>query len=252
MTIEERLRAYSDSMEKVQVEDDRLQETIRVSKAALYQSEMETPLSGMEFLICQAGYIRKRWWLAQAFVLLALWLFLFAGGIPARLQRCVGVVAPLFIILVMPELWKSRNYGCMEIEAASRFSIKKVYAARMLWLLTVDVLLLSLFFAASVLTTRVTLWEMIVQFLLPMNVTCSICFQGLCSSRTDSGYYALGMSLLWTGVWTLIVLQEKVYETVTAPVWAIAVLLSVLLCGCSIYRVWKKCGNYLEVNPIWN
>lgn len=280
MTLEERLRAYAlsggpadeeerrayvlsggpadEEKQRVHalsgdpVDEERLRETIRVAKEAWYRGALETPVSGLEFLLRQAGYIRKRWWAAQALVLLTLWLLLFVSGTTVYARRSMGILAPLFVLLVVPELWKSQNCGCMEVEAVSYFSIRRVYAARMVWFLLTDVLLLSLFFAASALTLRVTIGEMVVQFLLPMNVTCCICFGGLCSNRSDSGYFAFGMSLVWTGIWSLVVLQEQIYQAITAPMWAAAVVLSVLLGGCSAYRVWRNCGRYWEVQVLWN
>mgnify|MGYP006990195710 CR=1 FL=1 len=46
-------------------------------------------------------------------------------------QRILGVVASLFIILIIPELWKNQTYQSMEIEATSYYSLRQIYAARM-------------------------------------------------------------------------------------------------------------------------
>ena len=48
------------------------------------------------------------------------------------IQRSMGVIASLFVILIIPELWKNRTFQCMEIEASSYYSLRQVYAARML------------------------------------------------------------------------------------------------------------------------
>lgn len=252
MTFEERMRTYCGSTEDVEINEEKLRKTIQLSKAALYQGSMQNPLSQTEFLLQQFGYIRKRWWAAQAVALLILWLFLFMNGTSAYTRRCMGILAPLFVILLMPELWKSRNCGCMEVEAVSYFSVRKIYAARMLWFLMADILLLSIFFTVSVLTLKLTIGEMVIQFFLPMNVTCCICFCGLGSNRADSDYVTFGMSMAWIGIWILVVLQEKIYQAITAPVWVSAVVLSVLFCARSIYKVWKNCEQYWEVNLLWN
>lgn len=36
----------------------------------------------------------------------------------------MGVASSLFVILMIPELWKNRSCGCMEIEAASCYSLR--------------------------------------------------------------------------------------------------------------------------------
>ena len=51
----------------------------------------------------------------------------------------MGVVATLFVILIIPELWKNRSCECMEIEATSYYSLKQVYATRMLLFGVTDV-----------------------------------------------------------------------------------------------------------------
>lgn len=248
MTVEEKLRAYSERMKVVRVDEEKLEETIRISKSVWYQAERETLMSGLEFLLRQACYIRKRWWLAQALVLFVLWNSLFVNGAAAYQQRIMGIIAPVFVILLMPELWKSQNCGFMEIEAVSYFSIRRIYAARMLLFGMADILLLSVFFAASAFMLRVTIGEMVVQFCLPMLITCCICFHGLCSNRADSEYIAFGMSLLWMAVWLLVVLQERVYAMITVPVWVAMVLLSSGYFAYTVYKVWKSCGRYWEVN----
>lgn len=252
MTLEERLRAYSDLQEPFQIEEESIQQTILASKNAWYQGEQESHLSGLDFLFQQAGFIRKRYWLFQAIVLLFLWWFLFMNGSTAYAQRSMGIMAPVFVILLFPELWKNQNNASMEIEAASCFSIRRIYAARMLLFAIVDILMLSLFFLTAAFTLKLTIGSVIVQFFLPMDVTCCICFGSLCSNKADSGYLAFIMSLIWIAVWTLIVMQESVYRLITAPVWGAMILLSIIYLIYSIHRVWKNCGRYWEVNLSWN
>ena len=61
----------------------------------------------------------------------------------------MGILAPSFVILILPELWKNRSNGAMEVEGATFFSIKNIYAARMLLFGMVDVCLLSVFLITS-------------------------------------------------------------------------------------------------------
>lgn len=252
MTMEEKLKEYADSQEDMQVDEARVWKTIQASKEALYESEMEVPMSGLAFLFQQAGYIRKRWWLAQGIVLAVLWWLLFLGGNSAYMQRSMGIMTPLFTILILPELWKNQSSASMEIEGASYFSIRKIYAARMLLFAMVDVLLLTVFFLAAAVTLKLTAAQIVVQFFLPMNVTCCICFRSLSSNRSGSGYAALAVSLVWVAVWTLVIMKDEVYQRIAGPIWAAVVLFSVIYLIYSVRRVWKNCGQYWEVNLSWN
>lgn len=250
MTLEERLKGYSDR--EVEVKEEKILKTIEVSKMALYQGEAEGSLSGFAFIFWQAGFIQKRWWFAQALILGALWVLLYVSGGSFYMQRYMGILTSLFAILLIPELWKNQNYGAMEIEGAAYFSIRKIYTARMLLFTLADILMLSMFFVAAAFTVKLTVGQIVVQFFLPMNVTCCICFGNLCSSRTGSYYRAWGMSLLWIAVWMLIIMKEDVYKLISVPVWAGAVAFSVLYLIYCVYRTWKNCGQYWEVNPSWS
>lgn len=252
MTLEERLKEYAGSREDIQVDEARVWKTIQVSKKMLYESEMEVPMSAPAFLFQQAGYIRKRWWIAQGIVLAVLWRLLLLGGSSAYVQRSMGILMPLFVILIFPELWKNQSSVSMEIEGASYFSLRKIYAARLLLFAMVDVLLLTVFFLAAAATLKLTAEQIIVQFFLPMNVTCCICFRSLSSNRSGSGYAALGVSLIWVAAWLLIIMKDEVYRLITGPVWAAAVTFSVIYLIYSVRRVWRNCGQYWEVNLSWN
>ena len=149
MTLEEKLNVYAKLQEPFPVEEEAVQRTILAAKGAWYLGEQESCLSRLDFLLRQAGYIRKRCWLLQAAVLLSLWLLLFLNGSAASTQSMMGILAPVFVILLIPELWKSQHHASMEIEAVSYFSIRKLYAARMLLFAAADVLMLSLFFLAA-------------------------------------------------------------------------------------------------------
>lgn len=252
MTLEDKLALYSRLTDTPQAEEESIERTIQASMDALYQSEMEVPMSGFSFLFQQAGFIRKRWWIIQAAILTVLWYLLWSSHSSVYIQRSMGMMAPLFTVLILPEIWRNRSSASMEIEGASYFSIRKIYAARMLLFAMADLLLLSLFFLASAFTLKLSAAQIVIQFLLPMNVTCCICFQSLCSNKSGSEYSAFAGILIWTAVWMQIILRQTVYQKISAPVWAGAVLLSVFYLIYCVCRVWKTCGEYWEVNPSWN
>ncbi len=79
-----------------------VKETIRRSMNALYESEAERTLSKLEFLYQQGRYIHKYLWLLQGAVLLVLWNILKVLGSGYYCQRCMGIGASLFAILLLP------------------------------------------------------------------------------------------------------------------------------------------------------
>ena len=79
-------------------------------QVAFYKQESENYLSSFEFLYQQGKYIHKRWWLLQAIVLLILWSILTTTENNDYLQKSIGAATPLFTILILPDLWKNRNF----------------------------------------------------------------------------------------------------------------------------------------------
>lgn len=236
----------------IQPREEKILLAIQGSKEALYRSEKEKTLTQLEFLYGQMRYMKKYWWLLQAAVLAALWWIMYTAGNSFYVQKSMGVMAPLFAVLLLPELWKNRTSGAVEIEGAAYYSLRQIYAARMMLFALADILLISTFFLASSFTLRITAWEMSVHFLLPFSITCCICFGTLCSRRWGSEYLAVGLCLLWTVIWVRIILDEGLYKKLSAPVLLCTILLSALYVCYSVYRTLKNCENCWEVNAGWN
>ena len=88
----------------------------------------------------------------------------------------------------------------------------------------------------------------LIQFILPMNVTCCICFRLLCSKGDDYVSSTLFSCLIWIAVWTLVVLKDSIYEHISTSIWCGMMILSVLYLCYSIWRVWKCSERYYESN----
>lgn len=246
MTVDEKLHAYAKNQKDRNIDEKKLQQTIIKSKEAYWDGEIERNMSWLEFLYQQASYIQKHWWFAQGAVLLILWMTMFLSDSSIYTRRCMGILAPSFVILILPELWKNRSNGAMEVEGATFFSIKNIYAARMLLFGMVDVCLLSVFLITSTFVLQIAFMDILIQFILPMNVTCCICFRLLCSKGDDYVSSTLFSCLIWIAVWTLVVLKDSIYEHISTSIWCGMMILSVLYLCYSIWRVWKGSERYYE------
>ena len=100
-------------------DESKIQKTIAVSKAAFVAGESEQTVSHAEFLYQQSKYIRKFWWLSQALLLLAVCVLLHQAQSDFYVRRSLGVAAPLFVILILPELWKNSGNDAMEVEGTT-------------------------------------------------------------------------------------------------------------------------------------
>lgn len=220
------------------------------SKLAFYENEAENDLSKAEFLYQQSQYIHKRWWAIQGLILFVLWWIMKYSGSDFYIHRSMWIMAPLFVVLIMPELWKNRQANAMEVECTAYYSLRQVYAARLVLFAMVDLVLLSVFCLAAVYTTGMTMQELVVQFFLPCNVTCCICFHTLYSKMIHSEIFTLLLCVIWSLVWALIVWNESVYNAISVPVWNVLLIMSILYLGYCIHRGQRKCDDTWGM--IWN
>lgn len=251
MNWEERLIEYKDT-ERGVADEESIDAVLQKSKAAFYAREQEQMLSYQEFLWLQFQFIRKKWWVLQLALLGGLWMFLEISGGKGGFSQEMGVIASLFVIFMIPELWKNRACQSMEIEGVSFYSLKQVYAARMALFAMVDICLLSLFCGIASVTLRLAVTELMVQFLLPMSVTACICFQVLCSRRHFNETIATVLCMGWSAVWAFIVGNKPVYTALTIPVWLVILAISVLYLCVVVHRAINRCNFYWEEKEEWN
>ena len=94
-----------------QPREEAVQAAVQAATLAFHRREAARPLAPLEFLRQQSHFLRKRWWALQGGVLLLLWWVLQSAGTTGEAQRAMGTLAPLFVVLVLPELWKNRASG---------------------------------------------------------------------------------------------------------------------------------------------
>ena len=235
-----------------QPREEAIQATVLAATQAFHRREASRPLSSLEFLHQQSKFLQKRWWILQAGVLGLLWCLLQHAGGTDEIQRAMGTLSPLFVVLVLPELWKNRANGALEVECTAYYSLRQVYAARMVLFGMVDLALLTLFFSATLLAGRAGLQDLIIHFLLPFLVTSCICLRTLSCPRSAALYTALPLCLLWTAVWVLIVLDSAVYARITLPMWLGLLALTAVYFLYALYKLQTTCETLWEVSPSWN
>ena len=231
-------------------DEEKLQKTIAISKQAFLEGEQERPVSRLEFLLEQSRYVKKTWWLLQGALLAAVCLLLADMEADYAIRRCLGLAGPLLAVLVLPELWKNRSADATEVECTTLYTLRSIYAARLTLFAGMDLLLLSVFFAGASVLTQVTVWEMLIQFLLPFNVTSVICLATLYSRKIQSETISMMLCLLWAAVWLLVMEQNEIYNAISAPLWVLALAASFCGLGWVILRGQRNLN--LEAKPVWN
>ena len=184
----------------------------------------------------------------QLVLLTALWSILAFAQDNVYTQRCMGVAASLFVILIIPEFWRNQACGCMEIEISSYYSVRQIYSARMVLFGIVDIFFLTVFGGTASVILQYVLTELLVQFLFPMTVTACLCFGTLCSKHRIHEAAAVVLCMVWNAVWVLVILDEEIYMAVTSPIWAGLFAAALVSLVYMIGRTWNQCNKYYEVN----
>ena len=140
----------------------------------------------------------------------------------------------------------------MEIECTAYYSLRQIYAARMVLFGLVDLALLTLFFSAALLAGQATLRDLIINFLLPFLVTGCICLRTLSHRRDTVCYAALPLCLAWTAVWVLLILSDQVYRMISLPMWLGMLLLATVYFLYAIRKLQNTCETIWEVSPVWH
>lgn len=244
--VQERLREYGKSSQ-VMPDEGKVRDVAWRSCEVFFEEAEKYPASYADFFCGQVEYIRKRWWILQILALTVLWWCIRNLSKRTDLQCVMGVMAAVFAIMLIPELWKSKAAGVMEVEGSTFYSLRQIYAVRMLAFGLVDVGFLSVFTVIASATTPVQGKEIIIYFFLPFTVTCSILFRTLCSRSMMSQTGAVVSSLLWITVWLFTVTNEQIYQSISVPVWMVLLLAAALYLCYAVKRTLVVCETIWEV-----
>lgn len=200
--------------------------------------------SYFEFLFEQFKFIKKRWWILQGGILVLLWILLVDSDGGANTERTLGTMSVMFSVMIIPEIWKNRSFSAVEIEKTAFYSLRQICAARILLFAVVDLLMTTFFFGVSVYTLQISAYRLIIDFLVPFNVSCCICFRLLYSKWNDMEYIAVFLCIACILIWTLIVSTDSIYQRISMPIWGSLLIISF---GYLIFCVHKSQCN-CEIN----
>jgi len=229
-----------------------IEQTIELSKQAFYKGLESKQSTWPQFLMGQVRFIRKRWWVIQFLILILLWSVMYFGNSKSVLRREAAALIPLFGMMLMPELWKNVYNHSIEVENTSCFTMRQIYAARLTIFSLADLSLLTLFFLISMVTVRLTLLDMIIHFMIPLNVTSCICLGTLCWRRIRSEYAAVGLCIIWVGIWYRIINNEPLYHSISFAMWIGLMFLSFAGMFLTGRYLLKTSQQYSEERLLWN
>ncbi len=217
-----------------------------VGRCVSVMNEEGGSASCFQFLFEQAGFIRKRWWFLQGGVLILLWFLLADSDGAQNVERALGALSVIFAIMIIPEIWKNRRCSAVEIEKTAYYSLRQICSARILLFAAVDLIMITVFFVVSFRTLQISAYRIIINFLVPFNVSCCICFRLLYSRWNETEYIAVLLSLMCVLLWTEVVSSDVIYRKISLPVWTGLLVGSFLYLVFCIQKAQRCCEDVWE------
>lgn len=250
--VEQQLMYIKEKESYPEINEERLLRTIERSKRVVINQENQNRMTYIEFIFSQIKYINKWWWLVQSVILAVTWYTLYQLRESSVVYRKAGVLIPLFVIAVIPELWKNIRYQAMEVEHASFYTLRQLYASRFITFGIVDLILLTIFFSLSAATLELPVMFFIIHFMVPLNITCCICFTMFCWRRGSSETIALLLCMVWNVIWYQMVGNDALFNQISTPIWIGIVVTSGVYGMISIWRILSANKANQEVITSWN
>ena len=240
---------YKDLIKKKYIRESAVLEVMEQCSNIICQQDNKMS-SYFEFLLDQFKFIKKKWWVLQGGVLFLLWIILENMDTGDNTARVMGAISVIFSILIVPEIWKSRIFSVVEIEKTAFYSLRQICSARTLLFAAVDLVMLTIFLGVSACTLQIPLYRIIIDFLIPFNVSCCICFRLLYSKWNDMEYIAVFLSTVCIFIWSLIVSSDFIYQKISIPVWGVLLTISFVYLVYCIHKsnynceiCWKEKAN---------
>lgn len=218
---EKKIESYQTLIQKGYVRESAVRNVMKQC-AGIMSRQDDRRASYFGFLHEQFKFIRKRWWALQGGSLLLLWMLLADYGEGANADRVLGALSVI----------------------SSYYSLRQICSARILMFAAVDLTMITIFFAVSFSTLQISAYRIVIDFLVPFNISCCICFRLLYSKWQEMEYIAVFLSTACIFAWSLIVSTDFIYERISMPVWIGLLLLSFVYL---IYCIWKSQCN-CEIN----
>ena len=223
----------------------KLRETVRLAQKAYRGREASARIGFREFLSLQFRFIGKWVWAAQAALVFS--VLLAVSRSPRGMDEMrfllliLSCAAPLLAFLGFPEILKSYSHGMAEIEACTRFSMRRLMGARMLILGLADLCCLTVVLAASAAGGGMPLLRMILYLFVPFNVTCCGCLTVLDHVKNrQGGYFCAAVCIFCIALFSRLSLIKKYYEAAATGIWAFLFFCSLAYFALELIRTFRS------------
>jgi len=201
-----------------------------------------------EFLLAQLPYIRKRIWIASAFIVFLGWMiafrlsaFQYLSGNGLKIWS-ISSVLPFLAVMTITEVYRSCAYKMAELEASCRFCLHQIITARISILGAVNfiVLILLLIFINQI--SAYSLLQTILYTIMPYLCVCAVCLWLLNRLHGSDGVYACAAAAGFVSVASILCesLVTVLYTDLYLNSWLTLFAICLVMIGFQMHKFVKK------------
>ena len=211
----------------------KMEETVHLAKRAYHEGQKTFRIGFWEFLTLQVHFISRAVWLSQAAILLLFLMLLRQSGLGAagmqQMLLLLSSAAPLIAFAGFPEILKSVSHNMAEIEACTRFSLRRLVGARLFIIGMADLCCLSVILAVTAANSNASVFQLILYLFVPFNMTCCGCLTVFAHIKSgNDGYFCAAVCVLCMSVFSILSFHKEYYEAAATGVWLAMFLISLL------------------------
>lgn len=220
------------------------------SREELRYVKYSCQMTDRQFIFGQIGFIRPYTWIGQFIMLFIgcaiIHYYVKMGYMDYRVLSMVSAVIPLFLVFHIEELARICKKSMLEIEMATKYSLKKLMLSRLFILGIVDLITMGCFIMFLNWHLQESLFAILLYSIVPFNITVIGMFHLLkYSGRNMYHYLAVAYVLLVSICFIKLPDYEPpMYSNAYQDIWLIAAILSCFVLIKTIKEKWKDIAYY--------
>lgn len=215
------------------------------TKMLLKKANITFHMTDTQFILGQMGFIKCRVWIGQFVLLMVICMVLHSYTVTNTINYLelpmFSALAPLLLVFNIEELARISYRSMLEIEMATKYSLKKLMLSRFCILGITDLVVLTAFIFLLNMYSGKSLFLIVMYSLVPFNITVIGLLHLLkyqAKGRYD--YMALAYTLLVCAGFVLAPSPDSIlYSGANENIWIIAFLLSFGILIRKLLLVWK-------------
>lgn len=211
----------------------------------LQELKLPYQMTDGQFILGQLRFMKPRTWLGQLLVLVVFMVMLWSKYVDYMQLSLLSVMTPLFLVFHIEELARVCNKSMLEIELATKHSLKKLILSRLCILGITDFVMMCgwILFLNSCL--KESLFGILLYSLVPFNITVmGMLYLLKYSGKGTYAYQALSYTI-FVCVCFIVIPQYKplIYSSSYQDIWLLAYVVSLFLLVKSIKELFKNIAH---------